>query len=300
MMIRTIALLLSRVPLVLLHGMGFMLGWLAWMASPSYRRLFRAMLRQAIGEDHPRYHAILHKAVGETGKGLMELPYVWFREGRSSAAHKVVCDDWGVVEPLLEQGRGIIFLTPHLGCFEVAAQAFAQRAPITVLYRPNRNADMQTLIETRRQRENVALAPTDLGGVRSLLKALKRGQAIGILPDQVPSNGEGVWVNAWGRPAYTMNLPAKFHVQTGAVPVLAVAVRLPWGRGWRMKFEPLGVELPADTTQATELINREIEKLVLRYPEQYYWAYNRYKVPEGASPMSQADKAGSQPKGGVQ
>ncbi len=287
-MIRTFALLLSRMPLVFLHGVGFLLGWMAWFASPSYRRLFRGMLRQAIGEQHPRYDVILRRAIGETGKGLLELPYVWFREGEKSAAHKVVCDGWEVVEPLLKQGKGIIFLTPHLGCFEVAAQAFALRAPITVLYRPNRNADMQKLIETRRQRENVALAPTDLGGVRSLLKALKRGQAIGILPDQVPSNGEGVWVNAWGRPAYTMNLPAKFHIQTGAVPVLTFAVRLPWGKGWHMRFEPLSVDLPADSTEATEIINQEIEKLVLRYPEQYYWAYNRYKVPDGATTLADA------------
>lgn len=290
-MIRIIALVLSRVPLVLLHGMGFLLGWLAWGLSASYRRLFRSMLAQALGADHPNYHAVLRKAIGETGKGLLELPYVWFRQGAGSAAHKVVCDDWDVVAGPMQAGRGIIFLTPHMGCFEVAAQAFAQRAPITVLYRPNRNADMQALIESRRQRENVALAPTDLRGVRALLKALKRGEAIGILPDQVPSNGEGIWVNAWGRPAYTMNLPAKFRAQTGAVLVLAVAIRLPWGRGWRMCFESIDADIPQDPVAATQAINLAIENLVRRYPEQYYWAYNRYKVPGGATPLEQGEAA---------
>lgn len=284
MLIKTIAIVLSRLPLPVLHGIGYALGWLVWGLSSAYRRLFRSMLGHAIDPQTPAFHNVLRSAVGETGKGLLELPYVWFRAGPRSAAHRVVCDDWHVVDPLLKAGKGTIFLTPHMGCFEVAAQAFAQRAPITVLYRPNRNPDLQRLIETRRGRDNLALAPTDLGGVRLLLKALKRGESIGILPDQVPSNGEGIWVPAWGRPAYTMNLPAKLRAQTGAAIVAAVAIRLPWGRGWRLCFERIDVQLPDDPVAATAAINSAIETLILRDPAQYYWPYNRYKVPEGALP----------------
>jgi KDO2-lipid IV(A) lauroyltransferase len=178
-----------------------------------------------------------------------------------------------------------------MGCFEVAAQAYAQRYPITVLYRPNRNAELQQMIESRRQRENLSLAPTDLSGVRRLLKALKRGESIGILPDQVPSNGEGVWAHAWGRPAYTMNLPAKLRQQTGAAIVLAVARRLRWGRGWQLHFIDIDSRLPDDAQAATQAINREIEQLILQYPEQYYWPYNRFKVPDGALPFEETGAA---------
>ncbi len=280
----TLSKIVSELPLVVLHGFGWLLGWFAYSTSASYRRLFKEMLAQAIGAQHPEFHQILRKSVGETGKGLLELPYVWFRSSERCAAKKVFCDDWHVIEKYHQENRPILFLTPHMGCFEVAAQALALRIHITVLYRPNRNPAMQTMIENHRGRQNLELAPTDISGVRKLMKALKRHQAVGILPDQVPSNGEGVWVPSWGRPAYTMVLPAKLQKQSNAVVVMAVAARLPWGRGWRLRFIDVTAPLPESTEEATAFLNKEIERVVMMYPEQYYWAYDRYKVPAGVLP----------------
>jgi len=263
-------------------------GWFAYCTSAGYRRLFREMLTQAIGSQHPEFHQILRQSIGETGKGLLELPYVWFRSSERCASKKVICDDWHVIEKYRLENRPIVFLTPHMGCFEVAAQALALRIPITVLYRPNRNPAMQTMIEAHRARANLELAPTDLSGVRKLMKALKRHQSVGILPDQVPSNGEGVWVPSWGRPAYTMVLPAKLQKQSNAVVVMAVAARLSWGRGWRLRFIDVPAPLPDSIEEATAFLNREIERVVMMYPTQYYWSYDRYKVPAGVAPFQGA------------
>jgi KDO2-lipid IV(A) lauroyltransferase len=176
-----------------------------------------------------------------------------------------------------------VFLTPHLGCFEITAQYYAAHAPITVLYRPPKFAALQQLIETGRKREKLHLAPADLSGVRSLIRALKRGEAVGLLPDQAPKVGEGVWLDWFGRPAYTMTLAARL-TETGAATVFAWAERLPGGAGYHLRLRSPLVPLEGDTACRAQAVNREIEALIRECPGQYLWGYNRYKRPRGAPP----------------
>jgi KDO2-lipid IV(A) lauroyltransferase len=89
--------------------------------------------------------------------------------------------------------QGVIILTPHIGSFELGARAYGSVAPITVLYKAPRRADLHELLKVARTHPNITPVPADTGGVRAMLRALKRGEAIGILPDQVPSAGDGVW-----------------------------------------------------------------------------------------------------------
>jgi KDO2-lipid IV(A) lauroyltransferase len=125
------------------------------------------------------------------------------------------------------------------------------------------------------------LAPTDLGGVRLLLKALKRGEIIGVLPDQAPGNGEGEWAPFFGRPAYTMTLLGRLVQASGAPVVMCLGERLPRGAGYALHFSPLqfdtNLSVPAQ-------LNAALEALIRRHPEQYLWSYNRYKIPRGANP----------------
>ena len=132
-----------------------------------------------------------------------------------------------------------------------------------------------------RERAQVRLARTDLGGVRQLYKTLKRSGAIGLLPDQVPGNGEGEWVNFFGRPAYTMTLIARLVESSGATVVMTSVERLPAGAGSILRCSPL--EFTADLSLSQQ-INVALEKLVLKCPAQYLWSYNRYKRPAGVEP----------------
>jgi KDO2-lipid IV(A) lauroyltransferase len=127
-----------------------------------------------------------------------------------------------------------------------------------------------------RNRGNARVSPATLRGVRTLYKALQRGEAVGLLPDQAPQVGEGAWANFFGRPAYTMTLVRRLHKQSGAVVVFGYAERLPKGAGYRLHLERFeGAEL--DERE----LNARIEALVRRCPTQYLWSYNRYKVPAG-------------------
>jgi KDO2-lipid IV(A) lauroyltransferase len=261
--------ILGLLPLALLHPAGSALGWLAFLASPTYRRRFLANVRQA-GLAFGQVRA----AVGEAGRLVAEAPRLWF-----GGPVRLEWDGEALIDAARAQGRGLVFLTPHLGCFEATAQGYARRyGPITVLYRPARKAWLRPLVDQARLRPNLHAAPTTLAGVKQLLKALQGGQAVGLLPDQVPPDGLGVWAPFFGRPAYTMTLSARLAQQPNALVLLAWGERLAWGRGYRIHLRPCP-PLPADPAQAAAAVNAQMEALVRERPQQYLWGYARYKQP---------------------
>lgn len=275
--------LLSLLPLSCAHALGAAAGWLIYALSPTYRRHLRQNLAIA-GYDEA---ALRREAVAQAGRMLAELPRVWLRPRGEAGELVVRVSGWQLVESAWDRGEGIIFLTPHLGCFEITARYYALFAPITVLYRPPKQTWLRPVIESGRGGDNLHLAPADIGGVRSLMRALKRREAIGMLPDQVPGHGEGAWTDFFGRPAYTMTLAARL-TQGGAARVLfAYAERLPGGQGYHLRLMPPDGEIAGSVAERAAAINRGIESVIRRCPAQYLWGYNRYKVPAGAIPPAQ-------------
>lgn len=273
----------SRLPLPLLHGVGIVLGWCAYAGSRRFRTALNANLAQA-GYTSAR---LKRQAIGEIGKSFMELPVVWMRPLRLVAKLVRETTGWEHITRAHEAGRPIVFLTPHMGCFEITAQVYAFRAPIskpiTVLYRRPRKAALTPLIEER-QRQKLKLAPADLSGVRALIRALKRGEAAGLLPDQTPRFGEGVWAPFFGKPAFTMTLPGRLVRSSNALLLLAHGERLSWGRGYRLVVQPFQGELSENLDEAATQLNAALEQLIRRCPAQYLWSYERYKAPQGAAP----------------
>lgn len=271
--------LLSHLPLALLHALGAALGWLAWLGSPTYRRRFAAHAALAGYGGAP-----MRTAVAQAGRLVAELPRLWF--GRPVP---IAWDGAELIDAAHARGDGIVFLTPHLGCFEITAQGYARRyaaarGPITVLYRPARKAWLRHLLDGARGRPGLATAPTTLAGVRQLLRALKSGQAVGLLPDQVPPQGLGVWAPFFGREAYTMTLSARLARTERTTVLLAWGERLPRGRGYVIHLRALPHGLPDDPVAAATRVNQDMETLIRECPEQYLWGYARYKTPREAAP----------------
>lgn len=263
-------------PLGLLQIMGWSLGWLAYLASPSYRRRFR---------DHAALAGLSaaerRQAVGHAGRMVAELPRLWL--GRPLPYE---WDDGGCIERAFRSGRGLVFLTPHMGCFELSPQALAhdyaeRHGPMTVLYRPARQPWLARAMAAVRERPGLQAVPTTLAGVRQLIKALRQGHAVGLLPDQVPPEGMGLWAPFFGRPAYTMTLAVRLVQMTDACVLLAWSERLSWGRGVRIHVRELQAPLAADMARAVGQINTEMERLIRQCPAQYLWGYARYKQPRG-------------------
>jgi KDO2-lipid IV(A) lauroyltransferase len=119
-----------------------------------------------------------------------------------------------------------------------------------------------------------------------MIRALRRGEAVGLLPDQVPPVGLGVWAPFFGQPAYTMTLAARLVQQTGATLLLAWGERLPRGAGYVVRVSAPAEALPTDDaaspdthTACASVVNRAMEALIRQCPQQYLWGYNRYKTP---------------------
>lgn len=271
--------LVARLPLPLLHAIGAVLGWAVYLISPRYRRVTRRNLEIA-GLGTARLRAAV---VCETGKGALEVPAIWLRAHADVAGFVVEASGWEHVERAAGAHKGVILLTPHLGCWEVSGQYIASRIPITVMYSPPNLKSLEPLMQAGRNRgAAMKSVPADMRGVRAMLKALRRGEAIGILPDQVPGGGEGEWADFFGRPAYTMTLVGRLAEQTGAPVLVCYSKRLPRGRGYRFEIEPLLAARSSESPVRT--LNRSLEKVIGRCPEQYLWSYNRYKVPAGVRP----------------
>ena len=264
----------SVFPLWLLHALGAAMGWVAFAASASYRRRFLANAALAgyrFGD--------VRAAVAHAGRMVAELPRLWLGAPLPSRLVNEAC-----VMQAYAAGRGIVFLTPHQGCFELSAQVAARHwsaahGPITVLYRPARQPGLARVMGTARNRPGMLAVPPPLAGVRPMIKALRRGEAVGLLPDQVPPEGQGLWAPFFGRDAYTMTLAVRLAQQTGAAVVLARCERLPWGRGFVTHFETLAEPLSERIDLAVVQINQAMEHLIRQCPAQYLWGYARYKQP---------------------
>src|SRR6195952_104678 len=270
---------LSRWPLWLLHAIGAALGWLTYLFSPTYRRRFNENARLAgLTPQQAR------GGVAAAGRMGAELPggggarRGWGRRPADQPIGPAL--HWqgdALLEAALRAGRGVVLLTPHMGSFEVAAQAIAERyaaefGPITVLYRPARKEILRAVTDESRARPGLATAPASLAGVRQMIRALRKGQSVGLLPDQVPPDGMGVWAPFFGQPAYTMTLAARLVQQTGATLLLIWGERLPHGAGYTVRISALDEVLPSgDGAQAESaaIINRAMERLIRQSPDQY-------------------------------
>lgn len=275
---------LSRRSLTFLHSAGGFLGWLTYWSSPTYRRRLDANAALAGLTAAER-----REAVADAGKLVLEMPRLWLRPRDQPIADPVRWENAELLESLLGRGKGLVLLTPHMGSFEIAAQAYAERygsrQPLTVLYRPAKKALLRELEETARARPALATAPATLAGVRQMLRALKKGESVGLLPDQVPPEGQGVWVPFFGQPAYTMTLAARLVQQTGAAVAIVWAERLPRGAGYVVRVLEMPEPLPAEggDEAAALAVNRSMEAVIRMKPGQYLWGYHRYKAPRRAA-----------------
>ena len=274
---------ISGWPLRLLHAVGGLLGWLVWLCSPTYRRRLRLNAELAGVPAHA-----WRRSIAEAGRMVAETPWLWLRANDAMIGRLVTWRNAEELDAAVAKGGPLVILTPHMGSFEMAGRAYAarygHRQPITVLYRPARQRALREFQESARQAPTMHTAPANLSGVRQMLRALKRGEAVGLLPDQVPPDGQGVWAPFFGKPAYTMTLASRLRQQTGAEFHVLRCERLPRGAGYTihvsrpLRIGAVGTD-PAALVDAATVVNETMEQVIMSDPGQYLWGYNRYKAP---------------------
>ena len=272
-MLRLLFKPLSFLSLPSLHALGGLLGQVAFAFMPNAKRLIIENLTQSkLFQTDEKITKVQRIVTIETGKSFLESLAIWQKSDAEVLGWVHTWHNWHFVDEALTKGKGIIFITPHLGCFEITSIYYGNQHPITVLYRPPKLKWLESLILDGRTRTGVTLATANAGGVRKLMQALKRGEAIGILPDQIPAAGEGEWADFFGKPAYTMSLASKIAEKTGATVIMAIGERLEHGAGYALHLSK------TDSIATPALLNKAIEELIAQNPSQYLWSYNRYKV----------------------
>ncbi len=280
--------LFAWLPLPLLHAIAHPLGWLLYGLQHKQRYYAETNLALCFPELSATERGRLARgSLVEIVKVLLEYPLLFL--GRDNRVQNLIREVSGesLLKEGLARGKGVIALVPHLGNWEVTNLYTSQHHPLTSMYRPQRHPGMDAMIKQGRERYGAKLVPSNNKGMRELLRALQQGEIIGALPDQNPGAGTGVFVPFFGINTYTPVFAGRLANRTGASVVMVVAERLPWGRGFRIKFTPASEGIySADNNEAATCMNRDIENLIRQKPEQYWWGYNRFRTrPEGEPPI---------------
>ena len=280
---RQLAMGLSRLPFGFSQGLGWLLGTLLRYLPNKQRRNALINLRLCHPDwEEAKVRRFRDRALREEAKTFVEIAYLLLRP--APRVLSLIRETQGL--ELLEKpaGQGLIVLSPHLGAWEMAGLFLSTRGPTTTLYKPQPLAD--ELVRQARGRAGAHLVPTDQTGIRHLLQGLRRGEFLGILPDQEPKEDKGcVFAPFFGVPALTMLLVNRLARRTGAAVVFLFARRLPWGRGFALHCLPAppGVD-SADEVEAAAALNQGVEACVALCPEQYVWSYKRFRTRPGGEP----------------
>ncbi len=279
--------LLSRLPLPLLRRAGGLLGRALYRIDQRDTRVARINLRLCLPElPEERREELLRQSLIESGITLLETPAVWRRNPDRWVAQVQPGEGHELVEQALASGRGVIAAGPHLGNWEVGLHYLNSLAQVTALYRPPRFEGLEGLMTSGRSRAGATLVPASSQGVRALLGALRRGQMIGVLCDQMPKQSGsqgGVFAPFFGHSALSMVLVSRMARKTGAEVLFWYMERLADDAGYRMHWlrAPEGIRDPDPQVAATAM-NQALESCIRRLPSQYLWTYKRFSmVPPG-------------------
>ncbi|MGQ0530319.1 MAG: lysophospholipid acyltransferase family protein [Panacagrimonas sp.] len=281
LLLRALLFAIGQLPLGVLHGLASVVGNLFWWIPNERKRVALLHLDLCLPElSEAERREIARQSLIHLAKALVEAPAIWF--GPHKRLRRWI-DDVQAAAKLREiiSGGGSIVLCPHIGSWELAGMFCAAQGTITSLYKPQKGVIDALILEGRR-RLGAHLVPTTGAAVRALLQALRDGQMIGVLPDQDPPRGAGVFAPLFGIPAHTTELVSKLAARTQAPVCFCYAERLPWARGFRFHVVPLVNPDIADSEMGAAAMNRGIESVLTHLPEQYWWSYERFRrLPRG-------------------
>lgn len=279
-LIRRLLRALAALPLPLSHAAGTLIGGGLLIVPNQLRRISAINVPLCWPElGAAQQRRLINASLIEAGKTLCEAGALWLWPGERTLRLVRAVSGEEHLRNALALGKGAILAVPHLGAWEIIGLYCSHHYPMTSLYRPPRLAEMDTLVRHGRERLGAKLVPADAGGVRALYQALGRGELVGMLPDQEPGAGNGLFAPLFGVPANTMVLLSRLAIKTGAAVIFGYAERLPGGRGYHLHFFPAPPAInQAPIENSVGVMNAMVEDLIRRSPQQYQWGYKRFRT----------------------
>jgi len=226
---------------------------------------------------------LLLKSAQHAGLLLAEFPIAWLgSENQIKTQFKSVTGN-AALTSMVEANQPVIIVMPHLGNWELLVQWIQLNYPMFGLYKPSKLPQVDQLIYNARSQFGCQPFPATTRGVMGLMRQLKKGGVMGILPDQVPQEKGGTFTNFFGKPAYTMTLLHKLTQKTNAQLLFAACIRGQHNQGFSIELQkPIFETQQADLEMFNQGLNQQLELMIRQYPEQYVWDYKRYKrQPDG-------------------
>jgi len=265
----------SYLPLKINHYLGAFIGQLLYLLNTDAKKVTKQNIAICFSElPKNEQRSLVKKSLIETGKNLTESSLIWNQSFSENAKH--VRNIYG--ENCLDTNENTILLVPHLGCWEITGRVIANTRAITFLFKPLKKQQQNQYLFERRNQGKLTMASADRSGVFKLQRALKQGELVGMLPDQDPGQEGGIMAPFFNSSVNTMTLLVKLAKKHNARVVMCWANRLKKGRGFDLNFEPLDlISSSDDLLEQVTLMNRAIEDLIKRFPDQYMWSYRRFK-----------------------
>jgi len=243
--------ILSKLQLKTIHRLGRIIGKLTWITNSRIRKIAEKNIDFCFPELNSRQQKeLVQNILNETGKVILETGKMWRSPAEDTLMLVKECENVHLILQAQQQGRGVILAAPHYGSWEIIGLYCAKHYPFTCMYAPMGIPPVDQLIRQARQRTGANIIATDLSGIRSMSKALKRNELVGILPDQSPQEN-GIFVPFFGHPCYTMTLLPKLAKKTNAVVLYTYAQRLPDSSGYKIVFRE-GTDLAAMEHRKTD------------------------------------------------
>ncbi|MCY3837113.1 MAG: lysophospholipid acyltransferase family protein [Gammaproteobacteria bacterium] len=269
----------SRLGLGTLRWLGTVAGRLTSLGNSRAARVTRVNVDLAYGDRDPAWRRqLVRRSLAQTGMTLFEAAAMWtWPLQRLTGLRKRVDGEDLLVRRAA--GRGALVLIPHFGNWEYLGYYLNTYETLTALYQRPRNEVVDRALTSARGRLGSRATPNSVAGLRQLVRALRNGGLVAILPDQVPSTESSVAVPFFGRPALTMSLVSKLLRRVNADVVIGTATRVPGGFAIRLEAVADAVRDP-DPAVGARAINAAIETIVARDPAQYQWEYKRFRLPD--------------------
>jgi KDO2-lipid IV(A) lauroyltransferase len=232
---------------------------------------------------HSEQETLLKHSLIHTGMSYAEMGMSWlWSTNRSLNTISSVKGEELLVEAFASNS-GVLIIAPHIGNWEVLNLYASRNYDLTVLYKQPKIKFFDWLIKKMRSRLGGSMAPANASGVRLLMKKLRSNKVVAILPDQEPALGSGKFIPFFSRQAYTMTLLSQLAAKTNCKVISGVAIREEGGKGFAIEFSEVDTLINSkDIEVSLAILNKTIERIASKNPEQYQWEYKRFKKsPEG-------------------
>ena len=277
---------IGALPRPLARAAGISLAWIIYLLHGKLRRVGKRNLELAFPEkSHRDRSKILRGVFTSLGRQLAEV-CLYRRYTRENVSKIVVYEGFENYERALARGKGVLFLTAHLGAWELSAFAHSLYGyPLGVLMRPLDNPYLDRMAREYRTLHGNKTVDKDFA--RGLIAAMRKGETVGVLMDTNMIASQGVFVDFFGIQACTASGVARVALRTGAAVVPGFTIWDPMLKKYRLRFDPAAKLIRTGNTEAdvvanTALFTKIIEDYVRRYPDQWLWVHRRWKTrPEG-------------------